>query len=261
MKINEYYRDTAHMHLNGSIASLVPTIMIVIGNLSVFKNNNIMLLTIPFLIYSFISFQIYLFRMRQSIAIRRNLQSSKRTAKSIFDARHLLVLFRNSQSSCLFLYFPDGHLAGQIKKYKGTGLKRFKLSRTYALYNMEDQVQGFFKLTGKKVLKIEVFDNNRTFLGEFEKKSKGFLQDKKELMDQSGKYIGMVEGAKAFMDVHVYDPKNQEVGRLRRGWMPMEWSLLFPEPNTPVLSIRESMSESEKLLRMSFLINEFFVER
>lgn len=60
MKINEYYRDTAHMHLNGSIASLVPTIMIVIGNLSVFKNNDIMLLAIPFLIYSFISFQIYL---------------------------------------------------------------------------------------------------------------------------------------------------------------------------------------------------------
>lgn len=87
------------------------------------------------------------------------------------------------------------------------------------------------------------------------------MQDKKELMDQSGKYIGMVEGAKAFMDVHVYDRKNQEVGRLRRGWMPMEWSPLFPEPNTPVLSIRESMSESEKLLRMSFLINEFFVER
>ena len=52
MKINEYYRDTANLNLNGSIAALIPAIIIVAGNLFFIKNNEIMILMIPFLIYS-----------------------------------------------------------------------------------------------------------------------------------------------------------------------------------------------------------------
>jgi hypothetical protein len=63
------------------------------------------------------------------------------------------------------------------------------------------------------------------------------------------------------MDEKVLDPSRQQVGRLRRGWMPLEWSNRFPESNTPVLSFSEGFSEKDKLLRMAFLINEFFIER
>ena len=41
MKINEYYRDTAHLNLNGSIASLLPVIIIIAGNLTIFKTKEI----------------------------------------------------------------------------------------------------------------------------------------------------------------------------------------------------------------------------
>ncbi|TWE06044.1 hypothetical protein FB550_10262 [Neobacillus bataviensis] len=261
MKINEYYRDAAHMNLNGSIAALVPTTIIIIGNFSVLKNREIMLLALPFMIYSLISFQVYLFRMRQSITIRRNMKASKDISTSIFKARHLLVLYRNSQSSSLFIYFPNGHMAGQIKKFRGTGKKRFKLSRSYALYNEEDQVLGYFELKGRKVLKIDVFDRNQDFLGRFEKRNIGFRKAKKELFDHTGRFIGEIEGSSVFMDELVYDHGEHQVGRLRRGWMPMEWSPLFPEPNTPVLSLKEGLSEKDKLLRMSLLINEYFIER
>jgi hypothetical protein len=43
--------------------------------------------------------------------------------------------------------------------------------------------------------------------------------------------------------------------------MPVEWSSVFPEPNTPVLSLSENLTEKDKLLRMSFLINEYFIDR
>ncbi|MEH7116827.1 hypothetical protein V7128_05290 [Neobacillus vireti] len=261
MKINEYYRDTANMNLNGSIAALVPPIFIIVGNFFVLKHRDVFVFALPFIIYSLISFQVYLFRIRQSIAIRRNMKVASNSSNSIFKARHLLILFQNTQSSCLFMYFPNGHLAGQIKKFRGKGLERLKLSRTFTLFNEENQAVGFYRVKGRKVLKIEVFDHKKDYLGSFEKRNTGFRKSKKALFDHLGRYVGGVEGSSLFMDELVLDHGHHKVGRLRRGWMPIEWSLVFPEANTPILSLKEGMSEKDKLLRISFLINEYFVER
>lgn len=261
MKINEYYRDTANLNLNGSIAALIPVVMIVAGNLSIIKNKDIMILTIPFLIYSLICFQIYLFRRRQSISIDRNMAKSERNLQSLFEARNLLVLFLNTNSSRLLLYFPDGHLAGMIKKFHRKGIKKLSSSKIFALYNLENEAIGYFKVCGKKNIKIEVFDHKRNYLGRFEKRKLNWRTKKKELLDAKGRYIGAVEGSSTFMDEQVINKNYSLEGRLRRGWMPVEWSPLFPEPNTPVLSLSETLSDQDKLLRMSFIINEYFIER
>ena len=261
MKINEYYRDTANINLNGSIAALVPTIMIITINFSFVKNREIMLYTIPLLMYSLISFQIYLYRMRQSITISKNIAKSERINQSLFEARHLLVMFMDTQPSRLHLYFSDGHLAGVIKKYRVNVWKRLRFLKTYALYNFDNEVLGFFIVKGRKSIKIEVYNRNKHLLGRLEKKNLGWRKSQKELFDGFGRYVGSIEGSSVFMDEKVLDLSHQHVGRLRRGWMPLEWSQLFPEPNTPVLSFREVLSEDDKLLRMSFLINEYFIER
>jgi hypothetical protein len=261
MKINEYYRDTANLNLNGSIAALVPAIVIVAGNLSIINNKEIMLLTIPFLIYSLICFQFSLFRKRQSLSIDRNMAKTKHTRQSFFEARHLIVFYLNTNSSRVLLYFPDGYLAGMIKRFHGKGVKKVSLSRIYAFYNIDDEVIGYFKVSGRRLIKIEVFDENRHYLGRFEKRTSAWRTGKKELLDSNGRSIGTVAGSSAFMDEQVINNNNHQEGRLRRGWMPIEWIPLFPDPNTPVLSFNGGLSEKEKLLRMSFLINEYFIER
>jgi hypothetical protein len=61
------------------------------------------------------------------------------------------------------------------------------------------------------------------------------------------------------MDERMNDNHGRQLIRLQKGWMPVEWSNLFPEPNTPVLSFSKSISDKEKLLRMSFLVHEFLI--
>lgn len=262
MKINEYYRDTAHLSLNGSLAALVPTILIIGGNLSFFQNEGIMLFTIPFLVYSLISFQVYIFKMKRSIMIEKNIPRVESHYHSLFEAKHLLVMFLNTQPTTrLLLYFPDGQLAGVIKKYRGKGIRLFYLSKTYSFYDHNDQIIGFFKVKGKKTIKIEVYDWKSVYVGCYEKKKTSWMKGKKELMDATGRCIGAVEGSSFYMDEQIVDKNKAQVGRLRRGWMPLTWSDLFPEPNTPVLSFWEGLSETDKLLRMSLLINEYFIER
>lgn len=253
MKIHEIYRDRANITLNGSIAALVPAIIIGVGNLYYFHNKQIMLLTIPFIIYSFISFQIYLLRKKQSLSSGRNIPDSQSNNRNLFDANHLIVVFMDYERGGVHLFFSNGNQAGVIKKYRKKGL--FKPS-IYALYNCQDQAIGFYKVKRLKTLNIEVYDQSMIYVGCYEK-----LKNRKEILDASGKYIGTVEGSPFFMDERVLNQSKQQVGSLRRGWMPVEWSERFPEPNTPVLSLSENLTEKDKLLRMSLLINEYFIER
>jgi hypothetical protein len=253
MKIDEFYRGSASVTLNGSIAALVPAIIIGVGNLYYFQNKQIMLLTIPFIIYSLISFQIYLFRMKQSISIGRNMPHSETHNRSLFEARHLVVIFMNHQQACVHLFFPDGNQAGVIKKHRKKG---FFQPAIYALYNGQEQAIGFYKIKQSKSLIIEVYDINMRYVGCYEK-----FKNRKEIMDDAGRFIGSVEGSKLYMDERVLNQSRQQVGGLRRGLMPIEWSTRFPNPNTPVLSLSENLSEKDKLVRMSFLIHEYFIER
>lgn len=258
MKIDQYYRESACLSLNGSIAALIPTVLIILADLSFFKNKEFILLTIPFLIYSFISFQIYLFKIRQAIHIKRNMMKSHHFYHSFFETRHLLVVYLPKR---LQLFFPDGHQAGELKKFRGKrgGLAVF--SKLYALYDLNHQVIGIFKVNKGKYHKIEVYDRNQVYQGSYQINKLNFRKYKKELFDANGRFIGAVEGASYFMDEKIMNASNHQLGRLRRGWMPVEWSNLFPEANTPVLSFSDHLSEPDKLLQMSFLVNEYFIER
>lgn len=255
MKIHEYYRDLAGVSLNGSIASLVPSIIIVGANIIYIQQKQIMFLTMPFLIYSLLSFQVYLFRKKQSIAIQKNIPRVPNQYHSLFEARHLLLVFMNTQSAKLFLYFPNGHLAGMIRKEKGHFFYR---STIHVLYDPDGQAIGIYHINRNK---INVYDHNREYLGCFEKEKRSWRKHKKELLDARGKFIGAIEGSSYFMDEKVMNSYRNQEARLRRGWMPLEWNALFPEPNTPVLTLSENMAEKDKLLRISFLINEYFIER
>jgi hypothetical protein len=255
MKIHEYYRDLAGVNLNGSIAALVPSIIIVGINLIYIQQKPMMVLTIPFLLYSLISFQVYLFRKKQSMAIEKNTPSIQNHYHSLFEAKHLLIVFMNTQSAKLFLYFPNGHLAGTIKKHKGNFFSR---STFHVLYHYTGQVMGIYQIKKNKII---VYDHNRNCLGCLEKERRTWLKGKKELLDAEGKLVGEIEGSRYFMDEKVLNSNNKQEARLRRGWMPFKWNNLFPEPNTPVLSLSEHLTEKDKLLRISFLINEYFIRR
>ncbi|MCM3568846.1 hypothetical protein [Neobacillus mesonae] len=263
MKITDYYRDAANLNLNGSMAALIPIVLIVAGNLFFLQNQEIIVFTIPFFLYSFLCFQLYLLRKRQSISINRKMVSREyvKNGHTLFSSRHFLVLFLNCQSPKLLFFLPDGQLAGSITKYKANGPFKLNRYRMFHLQNEQDETIGYFKVQGKKQIRIQVFDKAQTYLGCMVKTKDKWRESKEEFLDESGKYIGAVHGSRVFMDEKIINQSNRQVSRLRRGWMPVEWSHLFPEPNTPVLSFEGKLSDQERMLRMSFLINEYFIER
>ncbi|MED3625448.1 hypothetical protein [Neobacillus thermocopriae] len=258
MKICDYYRDIASIRLNESIVALVPPTIIIGGNLSFFKNHEIMLFTLPFFFYSFISFHLYLLRIKQSFIIRRKMEKTERNPcnASLFQSSSLLVMFLDVGTSQLQFYFPNGHMAGMIQKKRRMGFPFLGAPNEYTFTNQTGKIIGFYKVNRNNRIKIEVYDREYNFIGSYEKKRKS-----SEILDAEGRFVGKLISSNAFMDERIINRDNEQSVRLRRGWMPLHWSEFFPEANTPVLSFSENLSKQEKLLQMSFLINEFFVER
>lgn len=256
MKIDEYYRNVARSSLNGSLLALLPAILIVIGNIVFFHKNIIMFFVIPFFLYSTISFQFYLMRVKQAITVNRNLFKSKVISQTVFGSEDYLLYYIRTVSPKLMIYTPDGNLAGIIKKYREKG---WGFSKTFVLIDHHEELLCFYVINGKK---IDVYASEKEYLGCLEKSKSPFgKKSKKEILNESGRYIGAVEGSHVFMDEEVIDTNDVQVGRLRRGWMPLEWSSYFLNPNTPVLSLAKELSAKDRLLRMSILIHTFFLER
>lgn len=251
MNISRFYQDSAALSLNGSIATLAPAGLIIVGNLLFIKRPELMVMALPFFIYSFVSFHFYLFRMKQSFAIGKNMVDNlENNGRSLFDVPYLLVLFQKTQTPELKFFFPNGLLAGTLTRDRKT---KFSLGRTYTLYNEDEEKMGCFSV---KHNRIAVYDLGKRYIGCFETK-----KNKKLLYDANKKLFCVIDGSSIFMDEKVLTSNWQVAARLRRGWMRVQWLELFPDPNTPVLSFSEHLSEKDKLLIMGFLIHEFFILR
>ncbi|MGG5253951.1 hypothetical protein ACQYAD_10675 [Neobacillus sp. SM06] len=259
MNIDRYYRNAAKINLNGSLAALIPALAIVIGNILIFKQNELMLLAIPFVIYSILLFQLYLRWYKQSIAVHRELLKTKKRDCSFDETDHFLIFFQNTQRPRLFLFFPNGSLAGTIQAERGRKYGLFGSEQLYTILDAKNEKLGFYQIS-KNHLVIHVYDEEEKYIGSFEKKVER-NQLKKEVVDSTGRVVGTVEGSQIFMDEHLLNMRNDSIGRLRRGWMPLEWADLFPDPNTPVFTLSNRMSMNEKLLQFTILVNEYFIQR
>ncbi len=263
MRIDEYYNNAAKMNLNASLLALLPAVFITGGNLFVFRLHEIMLLTVPFLIYSIISFQMFLMKRKMSITLKKNLQgSSIKNNQSLLAAKKLVVFYHDAIPPKLMLYFPDGQFAGELTRFRPRGKSFTRKEKTFLLQDHLNHIVGFYKVKGRKWIKIEVYNHENEYIGCFEKSKQVWeKKDRKELLDASGRFVAEVEGAGYYMDEQVVNSNNRLMCRLQRGIMPLEWSRHFPEANTPVLSLDQEISEKNKILHMAILIHEFFIER
>lgn len=265
MNIDRFYRDSAKISLNGSIAALIPAILLVIVNIFIFEKDILMFLATPFIFYSIVLFQIYRVRYKYYVTCNQRLLQQANSERSLLTDSHFLIQSLNTGSATLFLYCPDGSLAGTMSTVRSKEGFFLKKANEFILKGANDEVVARYVVKGKSQtrIEIEVYDEEDTYLGILEKVSEMslFKQAKKEVVDSTGKVTGTVEGSRMFMDEVLVNQNNQQIGRLRRGWMPLDWSDLFPDANTPVFSLSNCLSERERWLHFSLLVDQYFIER
>lgn len=252
MNIRQYYSNVANASLNGSIAALVPVFVIIIPIVFILGKKELVFLALPFLLYSFISYQIYL------IQHHRFLTSEVATTNSqihqYVERNEYLLTFLPAPSLRLLLFTPDGHNNVEICDKRRNKLRWFlpyfidKLfPAEYGLYHSHKQLLISFRWRGKHAVILDQEGN--TILEIARKDEHLFLIREKECS-----YHLKVDSKKLFTDIQFYRGENRLYGRVRKGWMPLEWGKHFTDANTPVLTFHEDVSKEGRLAILAILI-------
>ncbi|MDP4163253.1 MAG: hypothetical protein Q8906_08745 [Bacillota bacterium] len=268
MKLYDYYRESANLTLNGALAAVVPVVLLLMLNAFFMHMKDVMYYCFPFFFYSIFCFQIYLFKMKRSMKIFQNINVQTKMNASIFNSRQLLLFFTSTFKPKLFLFFSDGTMAGEIVRLKKNmnNLDRLPPAKRrremYSLLDHEGTEIGKYIVCKNKGIDVEIYNDKNEYIGSFHKGKKTLFEcANKEILDSTGRVFGKVEGASFFMKEIIKNVENEEIAKLSRGVLPIEWEGRIPDANTPVFTFNTPFSGDTKLLALSLLIDQYFIER
>ncbi|PLR81012.1 hypothetical protein CVD25_06970 [Bacillus canaveralius] len=253
MTIHQYYKHSAATSLNGSLLFLIPPGLMLGISLWLNIQLPILALVAPFLLLSFFSYQKHLLLEEQSRSSAFTFNDEPQQGKHALNEDQLLLTFLPAPSLRMLLFNPDGILAGEIKDlrfWKWRWLLPYFLDKSipaqYGFYNGNNQLAAIIKLKKKEII---VTDSDQTEMVRIKRNSlKSFH------IDMNGEKINIhLTGSTAFTDIrYVWTDRTPEV-ILRKGWMPLEWSKQFKDPNTPVLTFHSKDSQKKRLAMFSLL--------
>lgn len=261
MNIQQYYRHKANVSLNGSLAAFVPVLIIIIGSFYFSAKLPLLLLVLPFCLYSFICYQSYLVDRQRSL--ESELTNSSKPI-SLIDNSNLLITFMPAPSLRMQLFDPNGNLVGEVKDSRFWWWRWFLpyfidcfFPSVYALYDHNQEALAFYKISKNKG--IEIFNPDRKKMGIYLYQSEAPLSLKRKgsIHSLTTNQSIFVEGSSIYPDIKLRNEQGFIIGKLIKGWMPKEWGKHFRDVNTPFISIDQSVDETERILIIGVLA-EFF---
>ncbi|MDQ0270498.1 hypothetical protein [Cytobacillus purgationiresistens] len=249
MNIQQYYHKAAVISLNASLASLIPPFFLLVYSLMLVPPKVVIGFSIPFLIYSFISFQAYVMNQKRANEIGEMDRSEVTSADSLFQQRVMSITFLPAPSLRVLFFNSAGCVLGEIRDIHSQSYRWFlpyfidRLSRYkhYGLYDHQNEVIAFFSMSRKKVViqcegkQSELLFNHKASSNHIE-----FMNE------ESGKSY-YVERARMYMDYKIFINSSVEAVSLKKGWMPASWGHQIKDANIPFLTINRELSSDDQL--------------
>ena len=257
MNIQQHYQNKANISLNSSLVALVPIVIIVSASFYLRVTLPLLLLVLPFFLYSLICYQAYLLHRQHSLEATNNTLTQ---SSALLDNTDLLIGFMPAPTLRMVLFNPEGNQVGEIKD------SRFWWWRwclpyfvdqyfpcDFILYDQNKQVMAIYK-SAKNKLGMDVFLPNSQKIGSY----------LPELLTSSFKKQGFifsfatqqsifVEGSAIYPDFKFRNLNGSIVGKLVKGWMPTEWGKHFRDANTPFITFDQHIDDTDKLLILGVL--------
>ncbi|WP_102274921.1 hypothetical protein [Cytobacillus massiliigabonensis] len=253
MNIQQYYRKTASISLNVSLAALIPSFFLIIYGIMIAKDGRFVLIVLPFLVYSFFCYQYYLVCDRRSKGFTEKPLDAIYMNQSLLNTEQILVHFLPASSVRILFFSSTGKLIGELKERKLQLIRWFFpsfLDRLFEKrYGLYDELNNIIAIFHYKKRKIEIRDKDGKLLNIIHYVSND--RHMKFEFASSGEAI-VVTRTLLYMDYQFF--QNQiMVCRLQKGLMPLEWEYYIKDPNTPVLSFEQNLCEEEKINILAIL--------
>lgn len=257
MNIQQYYQETASIRLNGSIVSAGLLSIILTVSLLLSWDVPLLVVTVPFLLICFLQYNSYL--------IYRNRSEESKESVGLYADRELLaqnqllIAFAPAPAIKLLFFTPDGMLAGEMKEIK---LKKWRWFLPYSIDKWMVKHLGIYDVHGILQACL-VIDSRKTKLLNAGGETVGFYYPKKNsgkagtAIVDGGKKLKLVGPPAISPDLILTDMNGRPVSKIQQGWMPLEWSRLFKDANTPVLTFEYHLSFPERMAVFAALSNRY----
>jgi len=256
MDLEKYYRNTAVISLNASLISCIPIIMLSVLFMLMNLRFLLILLVLPFGIYSIITFvQFYLYKKRIG---KMEYNTYENSVPSILELRTAVLTFLPAPSLRLSIFNGQGKQLGEIRDLNFSFIRWYLpnfidrlYSKSYGFYNSEDMLQYVFivkrnsieiKNKQNKLISVilECPTTNRTITH--------FHYDEE---------IIIMEQKLTYTELQFYRSDGYPIASLTKGWMPKEWTKRFIGTNLPLLTINHHASDKEIIHLYSLLVKNF----
>lgn len=248
MNIQRYYKKTADISLNGSLAALVPPSFFLLYAVIADPRVNLFLFVTPFLIYSFICYQIYLLNNQRAGEIEADqFSKNKRQTMPLLSQNNVLIAFMPAPSLRMLIFDAEGRRTGEIRDIYFWKIRWFipyfldrLLTKKIGVYNENGRLESTFI---HKNTSIDIMDGNGSVQASLIFKKDG----SKRIYTYNGECYTIYR-TYLHTDIQVYKNNSNRIARFRKGWMPLDWGKRFRDPNTPVLSFEAGLTDGEKLM-------------
>lgn len=251
MNIQQYYRLAANTSLNGSLAALIPVVVLIIPNFFLFPKKEWVLLSVPFLFYSFLSYQVYL--INQERFSRSKVNSGEKQVVHPLEESQLLLTFLPAPSLRLLFFCSNGQACGEIKDSYFTKLRwllpYFLDKMLPAEYRLVDGGQYLLAtIRWRKHRAIVKDEHGQGMMTIMAKDNRRF-----HVITENSSHSIHVKTETLHTDIQFLDENQHVLARVRKGWMPLEWGKSFVDANTPIFSLDENLAREERLAIVAIL--------
>lgn len=252
MNIRQFYEQSAAVSLNAGLAALIPPIMLLIYSIVIIKNHQLLILVIPFLLYSFYCYQVFLLNKNRAKSIQ--IESIEETYTSnLLEESTFLLTFLPAPSLRMLFFSPAGVKIGEIRDRSFFPARWFLpyfldrlFSRKFVMYDQQDKPVIYFQQLKDQ---IKIFTAEETYLSTvyIVKKGRG-----KEYLFENQSIQLLKKGIPVSYSFMTADKKS--LGHIQSGLMPVEWGKRFVNPNTPILTFAPTAGEKDKFQLLALII-------
>jgi len=248
MNIKEYYSVMARIYLNQVI--LVGFFLIVslfifrsVGFPYVFKF--IFTVVMMLIVYFFVRYLYFNFRgdnLRDNSAdIKKKLTNSNEQMMLFLPAPNLSIKFFKSNGICAYELEEEKI---NLRKWYSLLKKRERETRSFQLKKRDGLIMAKMKvLHHLGNVELSTFTNQKSVIQLKTRKRKELI------FDADGNRIQI------HISAHKIEMKknNKAIASIENGWMPIKWQRYF-SPNTPILSIKNNVNETDQYIIYGLLI-------
>lgn len=261
MNIYQYYRQFGVVHLNNSLAALVPAIIIsaffVFNRIPPF----ILWVTAPFFALSIYYYQSSLVYFRRANKLKQIRKEVDGLPADITNYNEVLLAFLPAPSLRMLIFEPNGNVVGEIRdlnRSKWKWILPYLFDKffppSYGIFNSNHELLAKINPDSDRKEEIQVRDTLDKPIGFCQKMIKrGTSRFQSKIYIHPSKTLD-VEGSLWYTDIRIKSGEGEEVAKLQKGWLPRAWSEQFNESNAPLLTFNSHLSNQEKLVIFGYLV-------